>query len=152
MPFRPGQQSTYGFEDIECTFTHKNGMKLDIYGQGAGSLTFTMSTATSVQDLSADGSVMTSKVQVPNGAVAVECQQTSDTHKWFLKLHNYLMTAEINEWAEISMMMTCKHMKTEHIGQHMSIQKRADKPYQQQGQRVTWTLLAGVLKEEPIGA
>ena len=150
--FRPGQQSSYAFEDIYCTFTHTNGMKLDIYGQGAGSITFTMSADTSVHDLSADGSVMTSKVQVPNGSVAIECQQTSDTHRWLLKLHNYLKAALPDEWVGISMMMTCPMMKTQHIGQHMSIQKRADKPYQQQGQRVTWTLLAGVLKEEPLGA
>jgi hypothetical protein len=39
-------------------------------------------------------------------------------------------------------------MEVTHTGSHMSFQKRADKPYQQQGQQVTWTLLAAELAEK----
>ena len=121
--------------------------QISLQGEGLGTITFTMTEDTSAHDLAADGSVMTSKVEAPNGTVAIAVQQTSEAHKWFTRLNNYLRTAPSREWAGIALMATASNMRTTHTGQNMSIQKRPDKPYQQQGQHVTWTFLAGELDE-----
>ena len=140
-------QSTYSFADLAVTITHPAIGQLYLQGEGLGSITFAMTEDVSVHDLAADGSVMTSKVAAPNGTAAVEIQQTSEAHAWFTRLYNYLRTAPSREWAQIALMAVDTSSRVTHTGSNMSIQKRPDKPYQQQGGRVTWTLLAGELDE-----
>jgi len=140
-------QSTYSFKDLTATFQHPAVGQLTITGEGVGSITYTMTEDTSAHDLAADGSVMTSKVDAPNGTVAVAVQQTSEAHAWFTRLFNYLRTTPAREWAQIGHIGTASDMRVTHTGENMSIQKRADKPYQAQGQQVTWTFLAGKLDE-----
>lgn len=106
-----------------------------------------MANDVSVHDLAADGSVMTSKIKAGNGTVAIAIQQTSEAHAWLTKLYNYLEAAPSSEWAEISLLATSAEMQVTHEASHMSIQKRPDKPYQAQGQQVTWNFLAADLKE-----
>jgi len=140
-------QSTYSFKDLVATFAHPAMGQLTITGEGVGSITYTMTEDTSAHDLAADGSVMTSKVEGPNGSIAIAVQQTSEAHAWFTRLNNYLRTAPAREWAQISHMATASDMRVTHVGENISIQKRPDKPYQAQGQQVTWTFLAGMLDE-----
>ena len=140
-------QSTYSFESLFTTITHPAMGQFSVQGAGTGSITFTMANDTSAHDVAADGSVMTSKVKTNNGTVAIVAQQTSELHAWLLRLHNYLVTAPAREWAQISLMANSPDMRVNHVGSYMSIQKRGDKPYQQQGQQVTWNLLAGDLTE-----
>ena len=139
--------SNYSFDDLSTVIRHPAMGQLMLQGTGVGSVTFTMSNDTSQHDLAADGSVMTSKIKAGNGTVAISIQQTSEAHKWFTKLYNYLTVASLREHTQISLMATSSDMQTTHEGTHMSFQKRADKPYQAQGGQMTWTFLAGDLKE-----
>jgi len=140
-------QSTYSFEDLFVTLTHRAMGQLTLQGAGIGSITFAMANDVSSHDLAADGSVMTTKTKADNGTVAISLQQTSDAHAWLTRLYNYLAGASSREWAGISLMGTSPAMQVTHIGSYMSFQKRADKPYAQAGAQVTWTFLAGDLKE-----
>ena len=138
--------SSYGFEHLSVVITHKAMGQLVLQGSGVGTITFAKANDVSAHDVAADGSVMTSKIKARNGTVAIAIQQTSDANLWFTKLFNYLETAGLNEWAEISLMATAPNMKVTHECANMSFQKQADMPYQQQGQQVTWTFLAADMK------
>ena len=139
--------TTYAFEDLSCVIKHPSAGQFDLQGTGAGSITFAMANDVSAHDLAADGTVMVSKIKAGNGTVAIEVQQTSDLHKWLTKLYNYLTAASSDEWAQTSLMATAPNMQTTHECDGMSVQKRGDKAYQQQGQRVTWTFMAADMKE-----
>jgi fumarylacetoacetate (FAA) hydrolase family protein len=139
--------STYAFEDLHVTITHAAIGQLSLQGTGIGTITFTMTNDVSAHDLAADGSVMTSKMKAANGTIAIAVQQTSDAHAWFTRLYNHLMPAYSSEFAQISLMATAPNMQVTHTAENMAIQKRPDKPYQQQGQQVTWTFLAADLDE-----
>lgn len=139
--------STYSFADLSVVLTHKAMGQLTLQGAGLGSIQFNMANDVSSQDVSADGSVMTSKVTADNGTVVLSVQQTSEAHAWLTKLYNYLKPASAIEWAGISLLATSPAMQVTHEGSHMSFQKRADKGYQAQGQQVSWTLMVGELKE-----
>jgi hypothetical protein len=106
-----------------------------------------MANDVSVHDLAADGSVMTSKIEAGNGSVAIQTQQTSEFHHWMIKAYQYVTGAPAREWARFGIICVAPDMMATHEGSYMSIQKRADKPYQQQGQQVTWTFLCGKLVE-----
>jgi len=139
--------STYSFADLSVTITHPAAGQLSLQGEGLGTITFAMSEDTSAHDLAADGSVMTSKIEARNGTVAIAVQQTSEAHVGLTRLFNYLQAAPSREWAQIALMAQASSMRITHTGNNMSIQKRPDKPYQQQGQQVTWTFLAAELHE-----
>lgn len=139
--------TTYAFEDVSCVIKHPSVGTFDVNGEGAGSITFAMSGDVTEHDVAADGTVMVSKIRVSNGTIAIETQQTSSLHKWFTKAYNYLMGANAREWAEMSVMATSPAMQVTHDCAGVSFQKRGDKPYQAQGQRVTWTLMSANMKE-----
>ena len=142
-----GSQSTYGFKDLAVTLTHPAMGQFSFQGEGLGSITFTFAEDASSHNLAADGSVMTSKVEARNGSVAISAQQTSDAHAWLTRLFNYLQAAPAREWAQMELMAHGSDMRVTHEASNMSFQKRPDKPYQQQGQQVVWTLLAGDMEE-----
>ena len=90
---------------------------------------------------------MTSKIKSGNGTIVISVQQTSEFHKWLLRAHNYLNNAPSREWALMEMLAVAPSMQVEHEGSRISFQKRADKGYQQQGQQISWTLMAAHLEE-----
>ena len=137
--------TTYSFADLSTVFTHPAMGQLSLQGEGVGSITFAMTDDASEHDRAADGSVMTSKIQAPNGTVAVNVQQTSAAHAWLTRLYNYLTAAPSREWAQIRCRGAGTSMRVEHIGTGLSFQKRADKPYESSGGQATWTFLAANL-------
>lgn len=143
-----GQPYTiYAFEDVSCVIKHPSVGTFDVNGEGVGSITFAMANDVTSHDVAADGTVMVSKMKTGNGTIAIETQQTSSLHKWLTKAYNYLMAANAGEWAGMSIMTNSPVMQVTHDCTGVSFQKRSDKPYQQQGQRVTWTLMSAVMKE-----
>jgi hypothetical protein len=90
---------------------------------------------------------MTSKVEARNGSITISIQQTSTAQAWLTRLFNYLQAAPVREWAQISLMAHASDMRVTHEATNMSIQKRPDKPYQQQGQQIVWTFLVGDMEE-----
>ena len=141
------QHSVYGFKDLSVVMSHPAMGQIEINGEGAKSITFAKANDVSQHDVAADGSVMTSKIEARNGTVTIVVQQTSAANKWFTRLYNYLQTADLSEWTQISMLGTSNSMKVTHEGTGISIQKRPDAPYQSQGGEMSWTFLASELKE-----
>ena len=139
--------STYAFEDLSVVLRHPAKGQYVFQGEGLGSITFAMSNDVSAHDLSADGSVMTSKIKATNGTVSISVQQTSTANKWLRELYNYLVNASSSEWTGCSLIATSPVMGVTHIATNMAFQKRPDEAYQQTGQQVTWAFLVSNLQE-----
>ena len=139
--------STYAFQDLSCTIRHPSVGSFDVNGEGVGSITFAMTNDTTEHEVAADGTVMISKIKSGNGTIVIEAQQTSSLHKWLTKAYNYIEGANAREFASMGIMANSPVMQLTHDCSGVSFQKRADKPYQAQGQMVTWTLMAAVMQE-----
>lgn len=139
--------STYSFEDLACTLRHPSAGVFNLQGAGTGSITFAMTNDVTEHETAADGTVMVSKIKAGNGTIVIEAQQTSDIHQWLTRLYNYLVAANAREWASIAVMATSPAMQITHQCAGVSFQKRGDKPYQAQGQMVSWTLMAAEMQE-----
>lgn len=139
--------STYSFLDLVGSI-HSPVMRSDYIftGEGAGSVTVTKSQERTAQDVAADGSVMVSKVAGNNGTVTIEVQQTSPLQKWLENWFHYLENADTSDWASTTMLLSNKSTGEDIICTGVSPQKEADKPYQAQGQRVSWTLMCADVK------
>lgn len=142
--------SVYSFSDITMTISHPAVGQYVASGVGLGSITTSMTTDRSTHDISADGSVMVSKIKGRNGSHAISVQQTSDLNKWLLKLYNYLEFAPTFQWARATIVIRSPSMGDLILSTGVSFQKLPDKPYQAQGQQVTWSLMAADIQQEVI--
>ena len=144
------ETTTYSFDDVEVTFTHPGiGLYL-LNGKGIGSISVTMSTEKSTHDVAADGSVMVSKIPGDNAAIDIEVQQTSEFHKWLTNYYNFVKLAPASQWANAAIIIRDKVGGALITALDVSPLKKADKPYQAQGQRVTWPFLAANCQEIAI--
>lgn len=144
------ETTTYSFDDVEVTFSHPGiGLYL-VNGKGIGSISVTMSTEKSTHDVAADGSVMVSKIPGDNASIDVEVQQTSEFHKWLTNYYNFVKLAPASQWANAAIVIRDKVGGALITALDVSPLKKADKPYQAQGQRVTWPFLAANCQEVAI--
>lgn len=140
------EHTTYSFSDLAGAIGHPSAGAYTFTGEGAGSVTITKAQDDSAIDVAADGTVMISKLAGHNGVITVVCQQTSTIHKFLLDLYNYLKTvAPTQEWAQITGLFRNTADGTFHEATGICFQKKADIPYQAQGQNVTWNFLAAYI-------
>ena len=139
--------STYAFEDVSCVLRHPSVGSFAVNGAGVGSITFAMTNDVTEHETAADGTVMVSKIKSGNGTIVIEVQQTSPLHQWLTKFYNYVTVASSTEWAQMGILASSPAMQVTHDCSGVSPQKRGDKPYQAQGQMVSWTLMAAIMRE-----
>lgn len=134
--------TTYSFEDVQVVLAHPAIGQNVANGTGIGTITIAMTTDLSTHDVAADGSVMVSKVLGLNGTVALAIQQTSSLDAWLRRWYNYVETADASEWAQMTISMRNTLGGESITMSGVSPQKLPDRPYQSQGQLITWTLMA----------
>ena len=141
--------TTYSFLDLSGALVHPSLGAYIFTGQGVGQVTVTMDTERSAHSVAADGTIMVSKIAGHNGKIQIQCQQTSNVHKWLLAAENALYIADTDAWAEMSASLRNTSDGTSHIIVGMSFGKVPDKVYQAEGQMVTWTLWAANIQNIP---
>ena len=144
-----GNTTVYSFLDTVGSISCDLLENYIFTGKGLGSITVTRATENTTHDVASDGSVMVSKVAGSNGTVTIECQQTSEVHRWLQKWYNALESAPTSEWAGTDMTIKNTNTGVSHTISGVSPRKPGDNAYQQQGQRVQWTLMAADIVNNP---
>ena len=134
--------NTYSFTDVTATISHPAYGSYDLQGEGMGDFNIAKNTDRTAHDVAADGTIMVSKIAGNNGVVTITAQQTSPIHFWLLDWYNTLWNLPTSEWATTSMLLRNTSTGGSHVITGVSPQKVGDIPYQQQGQRITWALMA----------
>lgn len=142
--------SSYSFTDITMVISHPAVGQYVATGEGIGSVNVAMSNDRSAHDVAADGSTMVSKIRARNGTVTISAQQTSSLHKWLVKWYNYLEFAPTDQWAETSVTIRAPRMGESIVATFVSPQKLPDRPYQAQGQQLTWGLMAADIQQDAL--
>ena len=119
---------------------------------GINQIVISPATDNTTHDISIDGGIFVLPVLVWNGAITIECQQTSTFNDFLLGWYNSIKaqatatTPKFTNWANASMSIvktsssgtsTVKHTVT-----GISPQRLADKTYAARGGTVVWNLLA----------
>ena len=146
---------TYSFRNVTGAFAHSLAGAFTFSGnQGAGQIVIHMATEKAVQDVAADGNIMTSFVAGDNGTVTIECQQTSELHAfllaWFNVVKAYSLNGDASYWATATLTLRDTLNDKSHICQYIAPQNIPDKTYAAQGGRVTWTLMCGDIQSTII--
>lgn len=139
--------TSYSFGDVSVVFAHPAVGQYVATGAGLGSISVSMTTDRTTHDVAADGSVMVSKVLGRNGSLTITVQQTSELNKWLLKLYNYVEQAPTPEWANTRITIRSASMQDLIRVTGASFQKLPDRPYQAQGQQVSWVLMAAEIDQ-----
>lgn len=139
--------STYSFEDVTCSFQHPGVGAASSTGAGLGTISIAMAADKTVHEVAADGKVMISKIAGKNGNVAITMQQTSELHKYLLRWYNYVDIANSSEFAKMVLTIKSNNLGDVTTCTGVSPQKLADRPYQAQGQQVTWNLMAAEITQ-----
>jgi hypothetical protein len=142
--------STYSFLDLTGNIAHSSVGAFNFVGEGLGELSISMATDRTVHDVAADSSVMVSKIAGSNGTITIQTQQASSLHKWLILWYNYLSLADSDEWAKTAVLVRASKMGITHLATGVSPQKIGDTPYQAQGQRVSWILMAADIQTLPL--
>lgn len=140
----------YSFEDVTCSFSHPAKGSKSSTGAGIGSITTSMTGDKTTHETSADGRIFVLRVPGDNGTITVTMQQTSDLHKWLLKWYNYINgpDSDNSDWIAMNITIKNNYLREQINCTGVSPQKRPDKPYQAQGQMITWSLMAMEITEE----
>lgn len=135
--------TTYSFSDIQMVLQFPGRPAYTLNGQGVGELSISYINDNTTHDLAADGSVMVSKIKANNANITLTMQQTSTMHAWLQGTFNYLYNSATALWAAGTITISSPY--NDSIAMTLtgvSFTKRADQPFQQQGQMVTWNLMA----------
>lgn len=137
------QPTVYSFSNVHMVINPPGFQAYTVNGQGVGEISITYANDNTTHDLAADGIVMVSKVLANNGAISITVQQTSPLHQYLKGVFNGLMGANTPAWAGMNISITSPNGGFDNItASGVSFTKRADQPFQQQGQRVTWNFMA----------
>ncbi len=142
--------TTYSFTDLSGSINHETVGNYIFTGEGVGEINVSKTQERSAHDTAADGSIMISKMAGNNGTITINCQQTSPLHFWLLAWFNTLWQLPTNQWATTQVLLRNATTGGSHIASGVSPQKEADVPYQIQGQRVTWALMAADIQNIPL--
>lgn len=135
--------NTYSFNDIIAVFGFSGFPTYPLNGQGLGEIAISYINANTAHELAADGTVMITKVFADNGNITVTCQQTSPLHHFFKQVYNFLSVGASALWAANYITISSPAGTFDSITcAGMSFTKRADQPYQQQGQMVSWPFMS----------
>lgn len=140
----------YSFKDVNFVISHPSLGRYVANGAGIGSITVTMTTDRTQQSVAADGSVMVSKVEGRNASIGLSLQQTSDLTQWLINAYNYLDQASASEWAQITISLETTVMKVKVTATGVAFQVLAEQQFQQQGQELSWTLLAANVTQQAL--
>jgi hypothetical protein len=138
----------YSFSDISFVISHPVYGQFIAQGEGIGSINVAMTNDVSVQEVAADGAIMTTKIKADNGTINLSILQTSSLNKYLTGLFNYLKTASAAEWERATMTINAPTIEQTTVATRVSFQKHADKSYQQQGQMVTWAFLSAAINHQ----
>ncbi|BDR73331.1 hypothetical protein K144316041_20390 [Clostridium tetani] len=139
--------NTYSFEDVTCSFQHQGVGAASSTGAGLGSISIAMANDKTAHDVAADGIVMISKMAGKNGTISITMQQVSELHKYLLRWYNYIDIANTSEFAKMVVSIKSNNLGDTTTCTGVSPQKLADRPYQAQGQQVTWNLMAAEITQ-----
>lgn len=134
---------TYSFSDVFVTIAPKGYAARTISGEGLGEISVEYEASNTMMDRAADGSIMTSKINADNGTIHLNIMQTSSHNKYFKALYNYLKAGPTEIWAGATITISKTSGLDLILANGVAFDKRANTPFQAQGQQISWNFMAG---------
>ena len=137
---------TYGFTGVSFSMSSPLAGDFVSAGQvGLSELHVMMTLERSIVDMASDGTPMPSYISGSNGTVQIIVQQTSIIHsfllQWFNLHEGVADNGDPSLWAASSFTIQSLTDGSYHVATGVMPSKIPDKPYQERGQKVTWTLM-----------
>jgi hypothetical protein len=136
-------QQSYSFGDVYGAIGFSGVPLVVINGMGIGEITVEPANDNTMQEVAADGIVLTSKIKADNGTITITCFQTSPLHSALKKAHALLKAMNASAWNSGTITISSPSGLLDLVNATgVSFNRPATHPYQKQGQYVTWTFMA----------
>lgn len=133
---------TYSFADVSFSMNHPSIGSYSAIGEGVGDFTISYANSRTAQDVGGDGTVMTSKIKAKNGTITLNILQTSDMEDYLERWWRYIEVAPSSEYTGMTITIRSTTMGVHIVCTGVAPEKPADKPFQAQGQKISWNLMA----------
>jgi len=143
--------TVYSFLDLSGAISHPTlKSSYSFTGQGVGQIVVLMATSQTEHNKSVEGVTLVSKINSTNGKLQIQCQQTSNIHKWLLFAYNTINKSENGaaDWAKMAATLRNVCDGTGHTIRGISFDKVPDKTYASQGGMVVWDLPAAFIDSD----
>lgn len=134
--------TVYSFLDLSGVLAHPDLGSFTFSGGGVGRIIVASTTDKTFHEIDVRGTVLGGKIQGRNGQLHIQCQQTSNVHKWLQWAFNTLYEAEASKWMKMAATMRNICDGTSHEIRGISFGRNPEKIYESQGQMVDWILFA----------
>ena len=134
--------TVYSFLDLSGAIAHPDLGSFVFTEGGVGQITIAMTTDKTFHEISVEGVVMIGMIPAHNGKIQIQCQQTSNIHKWLLWAYNTLILGDTDAWGKMAATLRNICDGTSHSVNGISFDKIPEKAYGTAGGMVTWTLWA----------
>jgi len=94
--------TVYSFLDLSGALYHPKVSSYTFTGQGVGRVVVSMEEDKTFHEIGMDGTVILGKVPGAAGKLTIECQQTSNVHKWLLYTYQFLIKEDAKEWGRMT--------------------------------------------------
>jgi len=134
--------TVYSFLDLSGAIAHPELGSFVFTEGGVGQIVISMATDKSFHEIDVRGTVLGGKIPGRNGQIHIQCQQTSNVHKWLQWAYNILYEADASQWMKMAATLRNICDGTSHEITGISFNRNPDKIYSSQGEMVDWVLLA----------
>ncbi len=134
--------TVYSFLDLSGVLSHPHVGSFVFTGQGVGQVVITMDGDKTIHEIGVDGTVVLAKVPGHAGKITIECQQTSNVHKWLLYAYQRINMDNVEEWGRMTALLRNITDKTSHTLKGLSFDRIPEKRYGPEGQMIEWVLFA----------
>lgn len=132
----------YSFNDISISLNHPQVRSFSAVGEGIGEITISYAADRTTHDVGADGYVMVSKIKNRTGSLSMSILQTSGLNDYMMQWWKYIEEAPASEYADMVITIRGINGGDNIVLTGVAPKKPADRPYQAQGQSITWELMA----------
>jgi len=135
--------TVYSFLDLSGVMAHPVLGSFVFSEGGVGQIVISMAHDKTFHEIDTRGIVLGAKIPGHNGQIHIQCQQTSNAHKWLQWAYNTLYSSQDPaQWMKMAATLRNICDGTSHEIRGMSFNKIPDKAYAAQGQMVDWVLMA----------
>lgn len=132
----------YSFNDIAVSFNHPVVGSYSAIGEGIGDITIQYAADRTTHEVGADGYVMISKIKNRTGQINLNVLQVSGLNDYLQRWWRYIETAPASDYADMVITLRGINGGDNTVLTGVAPKKPADRPYQAQGQTVSWELMA----------
>jgi hypothetical protein len=132
--------TVYSFLELSGVIAHPLVGSCNFIGQGVGQITITLETDKTIHEHDINGTVLIGLIPGHNGKIIIQCQQTSNVHRWLLRAYSIIVSSLPSDWGTMIILLRNINNGMSHDLKGVSFDKIPELTYAADGSMINWSL------------